>query len=340
VSTVSVPASRHHRRWPWLLPLAIVLLAAVAGCEAWGWPFLAEPIQRWLSTTLQRRVDMAIDGHTPASVNVRLLGRIRLEAPVIEIGAPAWSRAPYMLRARDVVMSLHYDDLWRAHRGEPLRIRSLDAVELDGMIERLPDGRASWHFGAKPTPQATDSRPFRMPLFDQLKVETGAVRWRDERTGLRVAMRLSTTEAADGPALGGRFEASGRSLADIGDAVGVGLPATPAFAASGSWVQQGAGWRIMVDSMRFGSSDVKAALNIDADPSRPVITGRISGARLSRDDLPPAAAAPPNTEADVLLDIDSSDIQAGPLRGRVRLSRGVLTIGQGPIDNSAKVLTM
>ncbi|HEV7915739.1 MAG TPA: hypothetical protein VGP22_18400 [Albitalea sp.] len=340
MSTVPAPATRHRRRWPWLLPLVVLLPAIVAGGEAWGWPFLAEPIQRWLSSTLQRRVDMAIDGHMPASVSVRLLGRIRLEAPAIEIGAPPWSRAPYMLRARDAVMSLHYADLWRAHRGQPLRIASLDAAEVDAMIERLPDGRASWQFGTKAAPPAVAVLPFRMPLFDQLKVGSGTVRWRDERAGLHAALRLSTTEGSDGTGLTGRFEASGASLADIGLAIGVGLPATPAFAASGVLVKQPAAWHVDVERLRFGTSDLKAALDIAADAASPRITGRVSGARLTRGDLPPATATPPGSEADLQIDIDSSDLKGEPLRGRLQLSRGVLTLGRGPSDSRTKVLAM
>ena len=37
-------------------------------------PFLAQPMQRWLTQALQRDVDLSLDGHTPASVRVRLLG--------------------------------------------------------------------------------------------------------------------------------------------------------------------------------------------------------------------------------------------------------------------------
>ncbi|TMH37205.1 MAG: hypothetical protein E6H58_00180 [Betaproteobacteria bacterium] len=98
-------AARWHRRWPWVLIALLVSVGTVlAACETLGWPFLADPMQRWLSSTLDRRVSLAIDGHTPASVSVHLLGGIRLDAPAIEIAAPAWSHAPYMLRARDAVM--------------------------------------------------------------------------------------------------------------------------------------------------------------------------------------------------------------------------------------------
>jgi hypothetical protein len=102
------------------------MLGALGACERVGWPFLAEPIQPWLAAALRKPVDLAIDGHTPASVRVHLLGRLRIEAPLVKIG-PA--DAP-VLHARDAVIELSYADLWRASRGGPLQIRSLQAAEV------------------------------------------------------------------------------------------------------------------------------------------------------------------------------------------------------------------
>jgi len=199
MTTPAAPAARYHR-WPAVLGVAAAtLLVLVATAEVIGWPFLADPLQRWLSNSLQRQVSVAIDGRTPASVSVRLLGRLRLEAPQIEIGAPAWSHAPYMLRARDAVMSLHYADLWRAQRGEPLRIHMLEATELDVEIERLADGRASWQFGAGPARNEPPLQVLQMPLFDRLRAETGTLRYSDDALGLRVAMRLAPIESSTAP---------------------------------------------------------------------------------------------------------------------------------------------
>jgi AsmA family protein len=126
VALASAP-SRHPRRWPQVSGGIVLLLAALGLCEAIGWPFLAEPVQSWLSSALQRPVDLAIDGHTPASVRVRLLGRLRIEAPLIKIGPAA---AP-TLSARDAVIELSYADLWRASRGGRIEIRSLRAADAE-----------------------------------------------------------------------------------------------------------------------------------------------------------------------------------------------------------------
>jgi uncharacterized protein involved in outer membrane biogenesis len=191
------PASIYHR-WPAVLGVAAAaLLVFVATCEVLGWPFLAEPLQQWLSASLQRRVSVAIDGHTPASVSVRLFGRLRLEAPQIDVGAPSWSQARHMLLARDAVMSLHYADLWRAHRGQPLRIQMLEAAEVDVDIERLSDGRASWQFGARPQ-KDMNPHSLEIPLFRHLKAESGTLRYRDEQAGSRIAARIAPAEALPG----------------------------------------------------------------------------------------------------------------------------------------------
>jgi uncharacterized protein involved in outer membrane biogenesis len=188
------PASIYHR-WPAVLGVAAAaLLVFVATCEVLGWPFLAEPLQQWLSASLQRRVSVAVDGHTPASVSVRLFGRLRLEAPQIDVGAPSWSQARHMLLARDAVMSLHYADLWRAHRGQPLRIQMLEAAEVDVDIERLSDGRASWQFGAR-AQKDMSPHSLEMPLFRHLKAESGTLRYRDEQAGSRIAARIAPAAA-------------------------------------------------------------------------------------------------------------------------------------------------
>lgn len=131
MTTAVLAAVPRYHRWPAVVgSIAAVLLVAVASCEVLGWPFLAEPAQRWLTQVLQRDVSMTVDGHMPASVRVRLLGRLRIEAPQIEIGGAHGAAAPAALRARDAVMTLRYADLWRARDGERLRIHRVEAAQL------------------------------------------------------------------------------------------------------------------------------------------------------------------------------------------------------------------
>jgi uncharacterized protein involved in outer membrane biogenesis len=134
-----------RRRWPWIaggVLLSIVLVLIVF--EAAGWPFLAGPLQRFAAQTLDRRV--MLSGESGDRVRLGFLGGVHVQAPTLEVGAPAWSEAAHMVLAHDVDLRLRYLDLWHAWRGDPLRIRSLRDGDIDASLERGQDGRASWTF--------------------------------------------------------------------------------------------------------------------------------------------------------------------------------------------------
>ena len=119
-----------------------------------------------------------------------------MKAAYLRIGAPPWSAAPFMLLARDTQLTLGYADLWRAHRGEPLRIRLLRAARLDGQVERLADGRASWQFGNKTNVPDTSEQATRMPVFGRLQVDAGAVSVRDALLAAEVDATFSLVDGA------------------------------------------------------------------------------------------------------------------------------------------------
>ena len=172
-----VGAWRAGVRWPLITLIAVAtLLLAVLACEAAGWPFLAKPMQHWLAKTLDRRV--AIDGAGGGDVRIGLLGSVRIEAPSFEVGAPGWSGAPHMLLAHDVKLELPYFALWRAWRGEPLHVASLEAADLDAVLERTADGHSSWQFGPKAAPDTSD-KPTAFPTFGRLRVGDGHVVYED-----------------------------------------------------------------------------------------------------------------------------------------------------------------
>ena len=180
------------RRWP--LAVAAILffiLAGIAIGEWLGWPFLAEPLQRTLSEKLDRRVSFSAgaDQSTahPASFRIRFIGGVHVETSHLEIAAPAWSKTPHLLSAGDVVLDLRYIDLWRARRGEPLRIDRLQAGTLDGHLERQADGRATWQFGPTPAP---------IPTFGHLQVTKGTLHYRDVPLTIDVEAHLSLVNGA------------------------------------------------------------------------------------------------------------------------------------------------
>ncbi|MEQ1518149.1 MAG: hypothetical protein ABL931_16840, partial [Usitatibacteraceae bacterium] len=181
--------------------LLLILSAAIALGELVGWPFLAAPLQNMLSTTLDRKVEFLVDDDAKAppekGFRVRFLGGVRLYAPSLKIAAPIWSEAPHMVIARAIDLEMRYIDLWRAHRGEPLRIESLRSATLDGHIERIADGRASWQFGRNQAAPTADSPPLPVPSFGNLQVASGVVRYRDAvlNTDLEAHLSLSGKSA-------------------------------------------------------------------------------------------------------------------------------------------------
>ena len=190
----------------WRLVGAGVLAAGVVGlgaCEAMGWPFLAAPLQRWIGQAIDRPVAFSEDPAMSPKVTIYLLGGIQVSAAYVMIGAPGWSTVPHMLLARDARMTLGYADLWRASRGEPLRIRELRAAQLDGYIERLADGRASWQFGKKSDAPDAAEQPTRIPVFGLLQVDAGRMVYRDAL----MAVDLDASFAlAEGAASGAGFQ--------------------------------------------------------------------------------------------------------------------------------------
>lgn len=191
------------RRWRFGVAAAALLLglmAAVAIGESLGWPFLAAPLQRWLSDTLDRRVRFADDADTQASrvegFRIRFVGGVRLATPLLEIAAPAWSSAPHLLLVRDAGLEMRYTDLWRAYRGQPLRIELLRAATLDGQLERLADGRVSWQFGPVRPPTAPPEQPVPVPSFGKLQVAAGTLHYLDVPLAIDVQVRLSLVDRA------------------------------------------------------------------------------------------------------------------------------------------------
>jgi len=182
------------RRWRFAVVVPATLVAGFALGEWLGWPFLASPLQNQFAKTLERQVHLITTADPNKSgsqtFSVRFVGGVRFYAPQLEISAPVWSRAPHMVLARDVSLELRYADLWRAFRGHPLRIHRLQAGMLDGHLERLADGRASWQF----KPAAAEPVSVSVPAFDYLQVSTATLRYRDELFATDVSARASLVE--------------------------------------------------------------------------------------------------------------------------------------------------
>jgi uncharacterized protein involved in outer membrane biogenesis len=230
-------AWRAGTRWPLALIALLVALVVVIGvCEAIGWPFLVGPVQRQLAKTLDRRVVFGDPAGGSSGVRIGLIGSVRVQADSIEIGAPAWSATPHMLLARGARLKLGYVDLWRAWRGGPLHVKELEARELDGILERLNDGRASWQFGTK-KPAEDNDKPTALPTFSRLAVGDGHVLYIDGVLPAGIDARFALS---DGSMAGAAAAASAASATDAASTPT--LPAAPAAsnaASSGIFIRAG-----------------------------------------------------------------------------------------------------
>lgn len=209
-----------------------VALAAVAVGESMGWPVLAGPLQRLLADKLDRRVSFSpsASGTGPAmtqtktqtqqqaqeAFSVSFLGGLRLRAAQLEIGAPGWSTSPHLVLARDVALDLRYTDLWRAYRGQLLRIDRLRASTLDANLERLADGRASWQFS-----RPDSVTPFALPRFGRLDVADGILRYRDKPFDLDFDAKLSLVDSSSAAVLAGAAASSAAGAASAANGLQV-----------------------------------------------------------------------------------------------------------------------
>ncbi|MBC7996167.1 MAG: hypothetical protein H7Z15_23340, partial [Rhizobacter sp.] len=186
-------------RTGWAVGAGVValMLVGVAACEVAGWPFLASPVQRALSKTLQREV-MFNEGPETGSATVRFLGGLKVKLPQLQIAAPAWSDRPYFLRATHAEMQLSYGSLWRARQGEPLDIQLLHADQLVVHAERLADGRASWLFGdTRPkNPLPDDAARSALPTVHDLRVLQGQLTFVDAPLKANITAELQVAEGA------------------------------------------------------------------------------------------------------------------------------------------------
>jgi uncharacterized protein involved in outer membrane biogenesis len=85
--------------------------------------------------------------------------------------------------------------------------------------------------------------------------------------------------------LNGRFRVAGPSLAALGDALGLPLPATAEFSTDGVVLRQGRLWRVSIMDTRIGASRLAGAFTVEPGPVVPLLRGRLQGARLLLDDL-------------------------------------------------------
>lgn len=188
------------------LMFAAVIISVVLG-EYAGWPFLAEPLEKKLSTLMSRKVSfdlsdtadlskpntnssqlIAKQSIKTQSFHVSFLGGFNLKTAKLHIAAPSWSAKPHFINGDNIQLKLRYIDIWRAYRGQTLRIKSFQASKFDSYIERKADGRASWQFINKPR---DPDKPLRLPTFDHLLLTNGLLHIEDVPLKSNIEAKLS-----------------------------------------------------------------------------------------------------------------------------------------------------
>lgn len=196
------------------------LAAIVAAGEATGWPGLREPVARTLSNAFG--VPVVLEG----GFRVRFLLSPSVRAERVGIGAASRVPVPHLLQARELHARARWGELWRWRQGHaPLRLRVLEAQQIDVHLARLADGRASWQLGAAQrtagappqgagraasaaasAPPARRDEPARdeadatgaLPQIDLLAVREGLIRVLDEPQDTELRIDVAGLERAGG----------------------------------------------------------------------------------------------------------------------------------------------
>ena len=204
-----------------LLASTAVLVSVGWWAESRGWPFLAQPVARWLTHKLGRNVSFDIEGAQAgtAGFHLTLLGNPGLTLAHATLGNAAWAKPGPMLDIKDLQLQWRWADLWQAYTAPhsadqtalPLRVRSLVVGSAALQLQRLGDGRANWQVLGQST-STEPASPTPTVRFDQLQLGPSTAELMDEQqqldllATLQVQPRSATAAPADG---GLQLDASG-----------------------------------------------------------------------------------------------------------------------------------
>lgn len=144
------------------------------------------------------------------------------------------------------------------------------SVDLKAQLNRVPA-----------SPQ-TDNTDLALALQAQGTVGHTVLAFDGQASGLPMADRLV-----------GTIELSGRSLAAVGEAIGVTLPQSPPFSLHGQLGLDHGIWRLGAAQFKVGNSELGGGFRFDALARPPQLDGRLTGRRLQLADLGPALSGSP-----------------------------------------------
>lgn len=196
-----------------------------------------------------------------------------------------------------------------------------------------------------------------LPLFQDADAATAApwVPMRVEGTVGTSSLLFDGQAAAllGTPRLEGELRFKGRSLAAVGDPLGITLPQTPPFDLRGTLAHEGGAWRLQARRATIGSSRLAGELLFDQRTKPARLSGQLTGSRLALADLGPAIGATGGVkdkddgaaagrvlpqrrfdlpslkamDADVQMDIDQLDLGTTAMAPLTRLKTRVLLGG-------------
>ena len=200
--------------------IAAVLLSLVALGELAGWPFLRTPLVQQLSKLTGSSVSME------GSFRARLLIQPGIAVDRVTLGSASTVKVPHLLQAEGFVVRWRWSDLWRSRQGGPLRLKRLEADQIDAHLVRLANGNASWAPAKSTTDSDSSSNTSALPQIETLLLRAGAIVYRDEVLNINLETRI-TQSTEPGTLLPWRATATGRyqgAKVDLAAQAGTDLP--------------------------------------------------------------------------------------------------------------------
>jgi uncharacterized protein involved in outer membrane biogenesis len=195
-----------------------VLLSLLALGELAGWPFLRAPLAQQLSKLTGSSV--SLEGRFRA----QLLVQPGIAVERVTLGSASSVEVPHLLKAEGFVVRWRWSDLWRSRQGSPLKLKRLEADQIDAHLVRLANGNTSWA-PARAEPETEDD-PTELPQIDTLVLRAGTIVYRDEPLKINLQAKITQSTASDTP-MPWRATASGRyrdAVVDLEAKAGPDLP--------------------------------------------------------------------------------------------------------------------
>ncbi len=168
-----------------------VLVGAIALGEVAGWPFLRGPIAQQLSKLTGATADLE------GNFRVQLLVRPGIAVDRVTLGTSPEMKVPHLMQAEGLAVQWRWGDLWRTRQGAPLRLKRLEADQIDAHLVRLANGNASWT-PERPSKKA-DAASTELPQIDTLVLRAGDINYRDESQNVNLTAHITQSTDPDTP---------------------------------------------------------------------------------------------------------------------------------------------